>query len=465
MPTKEKVILDFEYFIQSAIKKELPWKSLAYFLTDLSTTLDKSKQVIRVLVQELEIWVLKVESEKNKVENYSKEDDNHEIEIPGIDITEDHEQIHTAENMSYSHTTLDFEIESKEHEITEDFLSSIEIEDEIQVLEETKKSMDERLSLDFNNQKESAEYENHLNEINDHDSTKEVMNQSVNVIGNEWYTFITNDKTLIVPKVIENEGIKRPFVLSSTEEPKENERIHTREKKNECQTCEKSFRKPNELKIHERVHTGEVPFECKLCKKRFKSKTDLGRHEKVHTGEMPYECKTCNKRFRTVSNLKTHERIHSGEVPFECQTCKKRFKRSSHLKRHEISHTGEIPFRCKTCNKRFTRMETLKIHARIHTGEFPYECKTCSKRFKSNSELRIHGRIHTRELPYECKTCSWRFNHLSTLKIHVRTHTGEMPYECKICKRRFKQISPLKIHERIHTREVEKYHMSVKHAV
>ena len=61
--TNEKVLLDYQYFIQSAIKKELPWKSLAYFLTDLPTTLDISKQVIRVLVQELEIWVSKVEGE------------------------------------------------------------------------------------------------------------------------------------------------------------------------------------------------------------------------------------------------------------------------------------------------------------------------------------------------------------------------------------------------------------------
>ena len=60
MKTDEKVILDYQYFIQSAIQKELSWKSLAYFLTDLSTTLDKSKHVIRVLAQELEVWVMKL---------------------------------------------------------------------------------------------------------------------------------------------------------------------------------------------------------------------------------------------------------------------------------------------------------------------------------------------------------------------------------------------------------------------
>ena len=53
--TNEEVRVNFKYFIQSAIQKELSWKSLAFFLTDLTTTLDKSKEVIRILVEELEI--------------------------------------------------------------------------------------------------------------------------------------------------------------------------------------------------------------------------------------------------------------------------------------------------------------------------------------------------------------------------------------------------------------------------
>ena len=48
-----KIMIDFEYFIQLGIRKEIPWKSLAFMMTDLATTLDISKQVIRALVQEL----------------------------------------------------------------------------------------------------------------------------------------------------------------------------------------------------------------------------------------------------------------------------------------------------------------------------------------------------------------------------------------------------------------------------
>ena len=54
---------DYQYFIQSAVQKDLPWNTLAMFLTDLAPTLDKSRQIIKILVQEREKWVAKVENE------------------------------------------------------------------------------------------------------------------------------------------------------------------------------------------------------------------------------------------------------------------------------------------------------------------------------------------------------------------------------------------------------------------
>ena len=55
--TQKGVRVDFQYFIQSAVKEELPWKTLVSFLTDLTTSLDQSKEVIKILVEELEVWV------------------------------------------------------------------------------------------------------------------------------------------------------------------------------------------------------------------------------------------------------------------------------------------------------------------------------------------------------------------------------------------------------------------------
>ena len=64
--TAEKFIIEPEYLIQLAIRKQMPWNTLVFMLTDLTTSLDRSKHVIRVLVQELEKWVLNVKNDSNQ---------------------------------------------------------------------------------------------------------------------------------------------------------------------------------------------------------------------------------------------------------------------------------------------------------------------------------------------------------------------------------------------------------------
>ena len=61
--SNERVMVDYQYLIQSAVDKKLPWESLACFLTELAPTLDKSRKIIKILVQELEKWVTKVEND------------------------------------------------------------------------------------------------------------------------------------------------------------------------------------------------------------------------------------------------------------------------------------------------------------------------------------------------------------------------------------------------------------------
>ena len=78
-PLDQSVRVDFQYFIQSAIEKKLSWESLAHFLTDLAPTLEKSRQVIKILVQELEKWV--VSPEVFKFQDESKKSV-HEISDP-----------------------------------------------------------------------------------------------------------------------------------------------------------------------------------------------------------------------------------------------------------------------------------------------------------------------------------------------------------------------------------------------
>ena len=62
-PTDEVLMVDHKHLIKSAIEKEITWNTLACFLTDFVLSSDKLKDIIKTLVQELEIWVSKGENE------------------------------------------------------------------------------------------------------------------------------------------------------------------------------------------------------------------------------------------------------------------------------------------------------------------------------------------------------------------------------------------------------------------
>ena len=59
-------------------------------------------------------------------------------------------------------------------------------------------------------------------------------------------------------------------------------KVDINETKFKCNTCDKYFKKQNNLKVHMRIHTCERPYECKFCGKRFVRYVDNFRHENRH---------------------------------------------------------------------------------------------------------------------------------------------------------------------------------------
>lgn len=64
--------LDFKHFINLALLNKLPWDSLVFVLKDWSTTLEESKEVIEVLVKELQKLHSENSTHRIQSENVSK---------------------------------------------------------------------------------------------------------------------------------------------------------------------------------------------------------------------------------------------------------------------------------------------------------------------------------------------------------------------------------------------------------
>ncbi|XP_048462857.1 zinc finger protein 431-like [Rhincodon typus] len=110
--------------------------------------------------------------------------------------------------------------------------------------------------------------------------------------------------------------------------------ICNKEKRFNCDYCERKFFRKEHLTMHLRTHTGEKPFACEVCGRAFAEKWNLKEHRRTHTGIRPYPCRFCGKAFYRSSHLKVHVRRHTGEKPYKCDNCHQTFVDSSSLQKH-----------------------------------------------------------------------------------------------------------------------------------
>ncbi|KAL4635230.1 zinc finger protein PLAG1-like [Arapaima gigas] len=123
-----------------------------------------------------------------------------------------------------------------------------------------------------------------------------------------------------------------------------------------CEECGKSYNTKLGFKRHLALHAANSgDLTCKVCLQTFSSTGVLLEHLKAHAGkssggtkEKKHQCEHCDRRFYTRKDVRRHMVVHTGRKDFLCQYCAQRFGRKDHLTRHvKKSHTQEL-LRVKT---------------------------------------------------------------------------------------------------------------------
>ena len=304
--------IDFANFLSLAQNKSLPWNYLYMIVDNMTLNEEQSKNIIKVLLKELQQLQEKQEVSENSLIKSSLE----EAEIETVEL--DHSDLASETDVQ---SINDFS------------------ENEVSIVD-----LDAKASVD--------EFK-----INDEHQSEKVAP----MIDNEYYMFVgENTENRSKSDEQENKSLESKEcnltdgLLITNEIPIEATKQYNIQKKHQCNICKKVFTTKQILIRHERIHTGKKPYQCKSCPKSFTHLESLKHHEKIHSGVKPFECESCPKSFITRAKLQSHERIHTGERPYQCKNCFKSFAQIGTLKNHEKFHTGEKPFKCQNCPKRFT---------------------------------------------------------------------------------------------------------------
>ena len=139
----------------------------------------------------------------------------------------------------------------------------------------------------------------------------------------------------------------------------------------DCNHCDVKFTLKKHVRRHiEDVHMRKRTFQCDDCGRLFGRKTYFKIHKSL---DHPYPCNTCEKKFIKPLQLKKHYTIVHKKAkndqelkdlvkpanPSQCITCDKFFKRKKNLRVHSlILHQ----YNCGRCDKKFTKRAHLEEH-------------------------------------------------------------------------------------------------------
>ena len=217
----------------------------------------------------------------------------------------------------------------------------------------------------------------------------------------------------------------------------------------QCQKCEKSFEKHQELIFHKleaHYHPEPAPslqFKCKICGKEFERENSVKKHEeqkhkqqKVQVLQHPENGDEQNQDVKEIqSTTKAKNEVKS---PFPCDVCGKEFEREFSVRKHkEQSHKRNSEPEKDDQKVIIDTQETKPL------GVKPYKCKICRKRFDKQLSVKKHKEQKHKTLDNDSKSFEKK---IDVVTLEALTLTSK-PFKCKICKKKFEKNISLRKHK------------------